>query len=88
MIGSALVLGGVAAGLGITLYYFAEGILYIRAGHLREGLVLLLLWSEILGIVSTLALVIPGVFVLRNLGEPIRTEADRVGVGSGALAEI
>jgi hypothetical protein len=55
-------------GLGVTLYYFSEGILYIKAGHLREGIVLLLLWSEVLGIVATLALVIPGVWMLRNLG--------------------
>jgi hypothetical protein len=67
-IGVALVLCGMAAGLGVTLYYFSEGILYIKAGHLREGLILLLLWSEVLGIVSTLALVIPGVLMLRNLG--------------------
>ena len=67
-IGVALVLCGMGVGLGVTLYYFSEGILYIKAGHLREGLILLLLWSEVLGIVSTLALVIPGVLMLRNLG--------------------
>lgn len=67
-IGVALVLCGMGVGLGVTLYYFSEGILYIKAGHLREGLILLLLWSEVFGIVSTLALVIPGILMLRNLG--------------------
>jgi hypothetical protein len=76
-IGMALILCGMGLGIAVTLYYFAEGILYIKAGHLREGLILLLLWSEVLGIVSTLALVIPGVLLLRNLGsgEPARPGA-------------
>ena len=73
VIGLALVLCGMGVGLGITLYYFSEGILYIKAGHLREGLILLLLWSEVLGIVSTLALVIPGILMLRNLGSSAPT---------------
>jgi hypothetical protein len=66
-IGVALVVGGMVAGIGVTLHYFAEGILSIRTGHLREGLILLLLWSEVLGIVTTLSLVVPGIWLLCNI---------------------
>lgn len=70
-LGIALVLAGLVTGIGVTLHYFGEGILYIRAGHLREGLILMLLWSEILGIVTTLFFVVPGILVMRNLsGSP------------------
>lgn len=69
MLGITLVLAGLIAGLGVTLHFFGEGVLYIRAGHLREGLILMLLWSEILGIVTTLAFVVPGILVMRNLGD-------------------
>jgi hypothetical protein len=76
VIGVTLVLCGMVLGIGVTLYYFSEGILYIKAGHLREGLILLLLWSEVLGIVATLALVIPGVLMLRSIssGETAKTK--------------
>jgi len=56
-----------ALGLYVTIHYFGEGLLYIKAGYTRDGLILLLLWSELLGILSTLALVIPGVLLLRSI---------------------
>lgn len=65
--GVALILGGLLLGAFITLHYFSEGIGAIRSGQLTHGLVLLLVWSEVLGIASMLALVFPGVIVLRNL---------------------
>jgi hypothetical protein len=71
----ALILGGMVFGLAVTLYYFSEGILFIRSGNLREGLILLLLWSEVLGIAATLSLVVPGVLMLRNLGSVHYTSA-------------
>jgi hypothetical protein len=67
VIGVAFILSGLVLGAYITLHYFAEGIGAIRGGQLAQGLVLLLVWSEILGIASMLALVFPGVLVLRNL---------------------
>lgn len=76
VLGIALVLAGLVAGIGVTLHYFGEGILYIRAGHLREGLVLMLLWSEILGIVTTLIFVVPGILVMRNLEGMPRSTAE------------
>jgi hypothetical protein len=78
-IGMGLILCGMGLGIGVTLYYFSEGILYIKAGHLREGLILLLLWSEVLGISATLSLVIPGVLILRKVGssEPARPGSNR-----------
>jgi hypothetical protein len=66
-IGVAFILSGLLLGAYITLHYFAAGIGAIRSGQLAHGVVLLLVWSEILGIASMLALVFPGVLVLRNL---------------------
>jgi hypothetical protein len=66
-IGVMFILCGLVLGAYITLHYFSEGIGAIRSGQLAHGLVLLLVWSEILGIASMLALVFPGVLVLRNL---------------------
>lgn len=65
--GVAFILSGLLLGAYITLHYFSEGIGAIRSGQLAHGLVLLLIWSEALGIASMLALVVPGVLVLRNL---------------------
>lgn len=67
IIGVLFILSGLLVGAYITLHYFSEGIGAIRSGQLAQGLVLLLVWSEIFGIASMLALVFPGVLVLRNL---------------------
>jgi hypothetical protein len=67
VIGIVFILSGLLVGAYITLHYFSEGIGAIRSGQLAHGLVLLVVWSEILGIASMLALVFPGVLVLRNL---------------------
>jgi hypothetical protein len=84
-VGMALILGGMATGLYVTLHYFAEGIQFIKAGQLRQGLILLLVWSELLGIVATLVLVVPGVLLLRNLyrGESGRA-VQRAGMSGSA----
>lgn len=75
VIGVMFILSGLLLGAYITLHYFSEGIGAIRSGQLAHGLVLLLVWSEILGIASMLALVFPGVLVLRNLDRrPRQTE--------------
>jgi hypothetical protein len=66
-IGVMFILSGLLVGAYITLHYFSEGIGAIRSGQLAHGLVLLLVWSEVFGIASMLALVFPGVLVLRNL---------------------
>jgi hypothetical protein len=67
IVGVLFILSGLLVGAYITLHYFSEGIGAIRSGQLAQGLVLLLVWSEIFGIASMLALVFPGVLVLRNL---------------------
>ena len=67
VIGVMFILSGLLMGAYITLHYFSEGIGAIRSGQLAHGLVLLLVWSEVFGIASMLALVFPGVLVLRNL---------------------
>jgi hypothetical protein len=77
-IGVAFILCGLALGAYITLHYFAEGIGAIRSGQLAHGIVLLLVWSEILGIAAMLALVFPGVLVLRNLDQRPRSRCETV----------
>jgi hypothetical protein len=72
-VGALFILAGLIVGGYITLHYFAEGIGAIRSGQLAQGIVLLLVWSEVLGIASMLALVFPGVLVLRNINRPMRT---------------
>ena len=66
-IGIAFILSGILIGAWITLHYFSLGIGAIREGQITRGIILLLFWSDILGIVSMVALVFPGVLVLRNL---------------------
>jgi hypothetical protein len=61
-------MGGLILGAWITLHYFSEGIGAIRSGQFARGIMLLVVWSELLGIASMLALVFPGVFVLKNTG--------------------
>jgi hypothetical protein len=68
-IGVALIMGGLILGAWITLHYFSEGIGAIRSGQFARGIILLVVWSELLGIASMLALVFPGVFVLKNAGD-------------------
>ncbi len=72
-IGIMFILSGLLVGAYITLHYFSEGIGAIRSGQLAHGLVLLLVWSELFGIASMLALVFPGVLVLRNLNHRPRS---------------
>ena len=77
-IGVLFILGGLMLGAYITLHFFSEGIGAIRSGELVHGLVLLLVWSEMGGIASMLALVFPGVLVLRSLDRrsgPVRALA-------------
>ena len=74
-LGMAFIFAGMALGIYVTLHYFGAGILYIKGGYVRDGLILLLVWSELLGIVSTLALVIPGVLILRSLDRRVPTGA-------------
>jgi len=77
-IGVLFILGGLMLGAYITLHFFSEGIGAIRSGQLVQGLVLLLVWSEMGGIASMLALVFPGVLVLRSLDRrsgPVRALA-------------
>lgn len=66
-IGIALILSGLILGAYVTLHYFSLGIGAIRDGNLAQGLILIVVWSELLGIASMLSLVIPGSMVLRNL---------------------
>jgi hypothetical protein len=75
-IGVMFILSGLLVGAYITLHYFSEGIGAIRSGQLAHGLVLLLVWSEIFGIASMLALVFPGVLVLRNLNRRSRSASE------------
>jgi hypothetical protein len=67
-IGVAMIVGGLVLGAWITLHYFSEGIGAIRSGQFARGIILLVVWSELLGIASMLALVFPGVFVLKHAG--------------------
>jgi hypothetical protein len=68
VLGVLFILSGMVLGIWVTLHYFSEGISAIRDGRIAHGAVLLVVWSEIFGIASMLALVFPGVLVLKNLG--------------------
>jgi hypothetical protein len=75
-IGVMFILSGLFVGVYITLRYFSEGIGAIRSGELAHGIVLILVWSEMLGIASTLALIFPGVIVLKNVDRRIMRAVD------------
>jgi hypothetical protein len=67
-IGVSFIVSGILLGAWITLHYFSLGISAIRDGEIARGIVLLLVWSDILGIAAMVSLVFPGVMVLRNWG--------------------
>jgi hypothetical protein len=68
-VGLALILGGIALGLYVGIYYASLGIQGMSDGHLAQGILLTVLWSEMLGIATASALILPGILVLRGLGE-------------------
>ena len=67
VLGIAFILGGLLLGAYVTLHYFSLGIGAIRDGNLGRGLMLLAVWSEVIGIASMLALVFPGAMLLRSV---------------------
>lgn len=69
ILGSVCILSGFILGGYIGFYYLSLGIIDIRNGQLMQGLLRILLWSELLGIVSALPLVIFGVVILNTLDE-------------------
>jgi uncharacterized membrane protein len=68
-IGLSLILGGLALGLYVAVYYASSGAADIRTGHVAQGVLQALVWSELLGIVASAALIIPGLWLLRRLDE-------------------
>lgn len=73
--GLVLILGGIALGLYVGIYYASLGIQGISEGHVAQGILLTVLWSEVLGIGTACALILPGILVLRGLGEKSRNPA-------------
>jgi len=67
--GLVLILGGIGLGLYVGIYYATLGIQGIGAGHWAQGILLTVLWSEVLGIGTASALILPGILVLRGIGE-------------------
>ncbi len=67
-IGAGLILGGAACGVYAAVGRVSLGIAQIRSGQVVPGLVNLLLWSELFGILAALAFIVPGVWVLRTVG--------------------
>jgi hypothetical protein len=66
-IGLGLILGGMALGLYVGIYYASVGIQGMREGHLAQGILLTILWSEVLGITTASTLIVPGIMVLKRL---------------------
>jgi hypothetical protein len=61
-----------ALGLYVGIYYASAGIQGMKDGHLAQGILLTVLWSEVLGIATASALILPGILLLRGLGEKTR----------------
>jgi len=71
-LGLALILGGLALGLYVGIYYASVGLQGINEGHPARAILLTVLWSEVLAIVVATALILPGILVLKGLGDKQR----------------
>lgn len=65
-IGVTLILGGMALGLYVGFHFVAAGMTAMSNGSVALGLLQSVFWSELFGIAASLALIIPGVWVLQR----------------------
>jgi hypothetical protein len=70
ILGIALIAAGLVCGIYAAVSFVSAGIADLRAGRVVPGLFQLLVLAELAGVLTTAALVVPGVWVLPSLSQP------------------